>query len=68
MMKAWSLLLLLSLLLGSGVQGVAFKQGAGFYLYEGKEDATAVIEFKPGRDFKDSKAPKIVIFYSPFCG
>jgi hypothetical protein len=67
MMKAWCLFLLISLLLGS-VEGVAFKRGSGFYLYEGKEDAKAVIEFKPGRDFKDSTAPKIVIFYSPFCG
>ena len=66
--KVWSLFLLLSLLWLGSVQGGAFKRGSGNYLYEGKDDATAVIEFKPGRDFKDSKAPKIVIFYSPFCG
>jgi hypothetical protein len=38
------------------------------YLYEGKEENTAVVEYKEGVDFKSSTAPKVVVFYSPYCG
>lgn len=38
------------------------------YLYDGKEENTAVVEYKEGVDFKSSKAPKVVVFYSPYCG
>jgi hypothetical protein len=68
-MKAWSLFLLFSVLPGRAVDGAVFNQASrSEYLYEGKEDATAVTEYKTGVDFMDSKAPKIVEFYSPHCG
>jgi len=38
------------------------------YLYEGKEENTAVVEYKEGVDFTSSTAPKLVVFYSPYCG
>jgi hypothetical protein len=68
-MKAWSLFLLYSVLPGAvdGARPTGFAIPSQF-LYEGKEDASAVTEYKTGVDFMDSKAPKIVEFYSPFCG
>jgi hypothetical protein len=67
-MKAWILFLLFSVLPGAVDGAVVNKASRSEFLYEGKEAATAVTEYKTGVDFMDSKAPKIVIFYSPFCG
>lgn len=49
--------------------GVRIKGKIGSqYLYDGKEENTAVVEYKDGVDFKSSKAPKVIVFYSPYCG
>ena len=56
-------LLLLSVLVASVVASIQSQ-----YLYDGQKDATAVTEFKDGLDMASSKAPKIVVFYSPYCG
>ena len=67
MVKVWSLsLLMLPIGLASAFGGLIDKSSN--YLYEGKPDASAVTEYKDGVDFTKSKAPRIVEFYSPYCG
>lgn len=70
-MKVSSLLLvlLLSCLSQLTAFGAVIKGNiAGKYLYEGKEENTAVVEYMEGVDLKSSSAPKVVVFYSPYCG
>lgn len=67
-MRAWSFFLALLLsCLPTRASGGLVKESTAQYLYDGKEN-TAVVEYKEGVDFKSSKAPKVVVFYSPYCG
>jgi hypothetical protein len=68
-MSAWNFVfvLLLSCLAALTSAG-RVKGSTSQYLYDGKEENTAVVEYKEGVDFKSSKAPKVVVFYSPYCG
>lgn len=77
-MRAWTFLVLFTCLLsvtsGETIKAVTSggtikgKIDGGKYLYDGKEENTAVVEYKEGVDFKSSKAPKVIVFYSPYCG
>ena len=42
--------------------------GASEYLYLDEADAEPVIDQTRAKGFQDSKAPKVVEFYSPHCG
>jgi hypothetical protein len=69
-MRAWNFVfvLLLSCLAALTSAGRVMGSSTSQYLYDGKEENTAVVEYKEGIDFKSSKAPKVVVFYSPYCG
>jgi hypothetical protein len=69
-MRAWNFVfvLLLSCLAALTSAGRVIGSSTSQYLYDGKEENTAVVEYKEGIDFKSSKAPKVVVFYSPYCG
>lgn len=66
-MKAW-IRLFLAVLILVAVSFTSAATPSSQYLYDGKKENTAVIEYKEGVDFKSSTAPKIVVFYSPYCG
>jgi hypothetical protein len=64
--RAFFLALLVSCL--AALSSGRLVKGGSQYLYDGKEDNAVVTEYKEGVDMKSSKAPKVVVFYSPYCG
>jgi hypothetical protein len=38
------------------------------YLYQGDKEASPIIEHTDTANFEDDKEPKVVEFYSPYCG
>lgn len=71
-MKSFSLLLVLlwwfCLSPTSGAGMLKGNAARSNYLFDGKEENTVVVEYMEGVDFKSSAAPKVIVFYSPFCG
>eukprot|EP00545_Synedropsis_sp_CCMP1620_P000242 CAMPEP_0119005968 /NCGR_PEP_ID=MMETSP1176-20130426/2031_1 /TAXON_ID=265551 /ORGANISM="Synedropsis recta cf, Strain CCMP1620" /LENGTH=956 /DNA_ID=CAMNT_0006957835 /DNA_START=69 /DNA_END=2939 /DNA_ORIENTATION=- len=62
-MKSWAF----TVSLWGLVVGLAASQSAE-YLYKDDKDAGAVIEHTTTNDFEASKKPRLVEFYSPYCG